>query len=113
MKVRLPAYSLVLMVDPFVPFLLWPYMCSGEITESYKWTVVCIDGIYFVLGELTYPGSYETGLGLLAAIPRLCCKPHRPGILYRYVDSCYQTCHIARDEENGGLILAWRLQNSN
>ena len=88
-------------------------MSSGEITELCKWTVVRIDGIYFVLGELAYPGSCETGLGLVAAVPELCDEPHRPGILYRYVDSCSKTYDITRNEENGGLILAWRFQNSN
>ena len=72
-----------------------------------------IDGAYFVLGELAYPPSCETGLGHLAAVPGLCNKPHRPGILYWYVDCCDETFHITRDEENGRLILAWRLQNSN
>ena len=88
-------------------------MSSGEITKLCKWTVVRIDGAYFVLGELAYPASCETGLGHLAAIPGLCHKPHRPGILHGYVYSCYETYHITRDEENGGLNLAWRLQNSN
>ena len=83
-------------------------MSSGEIKELCKWTVVRIDSAYFVLGELAYPGSCETGLGLFAAVLELCHKPHRPGILYGYVDNCY---YLRR--ENGGLILAWQLQNSN
>ena len=70
-------------------------MSSGEITELCKWTVVRIDGAYFVLGKLAYLASCETGLGLLAAVPKLCHEPHRPGILYGYVDSCYETYHIA------------------
>ena len=31
----------------------------------------------------------------------------------RDIDSCYETYYITRDEKNSGLILAWRLQNSN
>ena len=66
-----------------------------------------------LVSSLIYPGSCETGLGLLAAVPEICHKPHRPGILYGYVYSCYEPYHITRDEGNGRLILAWRLQNSN
>ena len=85
-------------------------MTSGDITELCKWTVVRIDGPYFVLGETAYPTSCETGLGILAAVPEICRKPHRPGILYGYVDCCDETYHIIRDEGNSGLILARRLQ---
>ena len=88
-------------------------MASGEITELCKWTVVRIGGNDFVLGELAYPASCETGLGLLAFVPEQCRKFHRPGILYGYVDSRYEICHITRDGENSGLMLAWRLQTSN
>ena len=88
-------------------------MCSGGITELCKWTVVRIDGTYFVLDDLAYLGSCETGLGLLAFVPEQYRKLHRPGILYGYVNSYYETYHTTRDEGNGGLILVWRLQNSN
>ena len=110
MKVRLPAYPLVFIADPLRS---WRFMSSGEITKLCKCTVVRINGAYSVLGELAYPTSCETGLGLLAFVPEQRRKLHRPGIPYGYVDSCYETYHITRDGEDGGLILGWRLQNSN
>ena len=113
MRVRLPAYPLVLIADPLRSFPFMALMSSGEIKKLCKWTVVRINGAYFVLGELAYLASCETGPGLLAAVPGLCHKPHRPWILYGYVDSCYEAYHITRDGGNDGLMLAWRLQNSN
>ena len=57
-----------------------------------------IDGTYFVLGDLPYPASCETGLGLLAFVPEQCRKLHLPGVLYGvlygYVHNCYETYHI-------------------
>ena len=61
----------------------------GEITELCKWTVVRIEIVALILCLVVYRLS-ETGLGLLATIPKLCHEPHRSGVLYGYVKRPYE-----------------------
>ena len=93
-------------LTPFVPFLLWRFMSSVEMTEWCKWTVVRIDGAYLVLGELAYPAKQN-----LASMPPFQNCAMDPSGQEFYTGT--YTVVITRDEGNGALILAWQLQNSN
>ena len=54
-------------------------MCSGDIAELCKWTVVRIDGTYFVLGELLIPPLVKQDLGSLPPFQDYAIKPTGQG----------------------------------